>query len=201
VQAESYFRVSTGIMVEGVAVRDLLPRAPARLSKKIHIGDIILAIDGQAADAQNVLTLLRGSDAGASDTDMYTHTACLVCSRLARAVYLMSRVTDERFHLFPGAVGSKITLDLQKKDGSRVQVALTRISTQKVFDIKVLLLTPLRYTSLPPQIQHSARPATLCCSCIPRLFSETCHRDWSGLATVFSFLYHSSICSRPGSQD
>ena len=52
-------------MVEGSAVRDLLPRAPARMSKKINIGDTILAVDGIVANAQNVLTLLRGSDQGA----------------------------------------------------------------------------------------------------------------------------------------
>ena len=34
-------------------------------------------------------------------------------------------------------VGSRCTLDLQKKDGSRVQVILSRISTKKVFDVKV----------------------------------------------------------------
>lgn len=48
-------------------VRDLLPRAPARLSKKINIGDQILAVDGQPASATSVLTLLKGNDQGVNE--------------------------------------------------------------------------------------------------------------------------------------
>ena len=53
-----------GIMTEGTMVRDLLPRAPARLSKQIDIGDVILTVDNQTATTKDVLVLLRGSDQG-----------------------------------------------------------------------------------------------------------------------------------------
>lgn len=51
-------------MVEQGRVRDLLPRAPARLSKQVDIGDIILTVDGVLAEHSQVLALLRGSDQG-----------------------------------------------------------------------------------------------------------------------------------------
>jgi hypothetical protein len=50
--------------VEGTRVRDLLPRAPAKLSKQIEIGDIILKVDNREATPKEVLTMLRGVDQG-----------------------------------------------------------------------------------------------------------------------------------------
>lgn len=53
-----------GIMVEGVKVRDMLPRAPARISKQVEINDIILSVDGRPVTPKDVLTCLKGSDQG-----------------------------------------------------------------------------------------------------------------------------------------
>jgi hypothetical protein len=61
-----------GIMTEGTRVRDLLPRAPARLSKQIDIGDVILAVDNQpVTNTKEVLEKLRGSDVGRPHTQSH----------------------------------------------------------------------------------------------------------------------------------
>lgn len=53
-----------GIMVMGTRVRDLLPRATAKVSKQVDISDVILKVDNLEATPKDVLTMLRGVDQG-----------------------------------------------------------------------------------------------------------------------------------------
>ena len=63
-------------MVEGVKVRDMLPRAPARLSKQVELNDIILSVDGQSVTSKDVLICLKGSDQGVRAFFFVLHDHC-----------------------------------------------------------------------------------------------------------------------------
>ncbi|KAJ1486638.1 hypothetical protein T484DRAFT_1788832, partial [Baffinella frigidus] len=51
-----------GLMLQGTKVTNLLPGAPAALSKQIHKGDTILTVDGQDATTGNIIDLLQNPD-------------------------------------------------------------------------------------------------------------------------------------------
>ena len=139
-------------MVEGTRVRDLLPRAPAKLSKQIEIGDIILKVDNREATPKEVLTMLRGVDQGivpsscsraptthcsAMDSRICDFTYChsTLTQRVCVCVCVCVVTATELEQCAP--VGSQCHLTLQKANGQQAVVVLNRMSTLEVYDIKV----------------------------------------------------------------
>ena len=61
-------KASCGINLHGVHVSYVIPGGPAQ--NRIKKGDIITTIDGQAATASNVVSLLRGHDEAGSNVEI-----------------------------------------------------------------------------------------------------------------------------------
>ncbi len=51
-----------GITLDGNCIRSLDPGGPAYTSKRLHVGDIILEVDGKKATENNICQLMLGND-------------------------------------------------------------------------------------------------------------------------------------------
>eukprot|EP00290_Baffinella_frigidus_P051067 CAMPEP_0180381022 /NCGR_PEP_ID=MMETSP0989-20121125/26409_1 /TAXON_ID=697907 /ORGANISM="non described non described, Strain CCMP2293" /LENGTH=147 /DNA_ID=CAMNT_0022380641 /DNA_START=5 /DNA_END=444 /DNA_ORIENTATION=+ len=62
VGAKELHHSTVGLLLSGTTVANMLPGAPAALSKQIHKGDVILSVGGEQATSGNIIAHLQNPD-------------------------------------------------------------------------------------------------------------------------------------------